>query len=48
MNWLWTSCEGKQILFCAHWRLPTPSFDRNHNDTDEKNQQDLEPFEGPF
>lgn len=48
VDWLWTSCEGKQVFYDAHSRLPTPSFNRNHEETGEKNQQDLDPFEGPF
>lgn len=48
MDWLRASCEDKQVFFYAHWMLPTPSFNRNHDNADQKNQQDLDPFEGPF
>ena len=48
MDRLRASCEDKQVFFYAHWMLPTPSFNRNHDNTDQKNQQDLDPFEGPF
>ena len=48
LNWLWASCDDKQVVIYTHWRLPTPRFDRNHNDTDHRNQEYLEPFEHPL
>ena len=48
MNWLWASCDDKQVVIYAYWRPPTPRFDRNHNDTGQKNQENLEPFERPL
>ena len=48
LDWLWASCDDKQVVIYTHWRLPTPRFDRNHDDTDQRNQENLEPFEHPL
>ena len=48
MDWVWASYDDKQVVIYAHWRLPTPRFNRNHNDTDQRNQENLEPFERPL